>query len=205
MPAGGAGYADVPVGSFLDALAAATPAPAAGSAAALVLAQAAALCAKAARLSARQLTADRADRLVEEAEQIRSRAASLIDEDPRAYQAVIDQNRRAGGRYGAESGAESGTAGPADGLAAALSAAADVPLRVVELGVPVASIAAVLAESGKPALRGDAATAGLLAQAAARAAAVLVRINLAGAPSDPRHARADALLAAIDQRLGSRS
>jgi methenyltetrahydrofolate cyclohydrolase len=200
-PTGEAGYADVPVGSFLDALAAGTPAPAAGSAAALVLAQAAALCAKAARLSARQLTADRADRLVEEAEHIRTRAASLIDEDPLAYQAVIDQNRRAGD----QSDGESGAAAPADGLAAALSAAADVPLRVVELAVPVASIAAVLAGSGKPALRGDAATAGLLAQAAARAAAVLVRINLAGAPSDPRHARADAWLAAIDERLGTHS
>jgi methenyltetrahydrofolate cyclohydrolase len=190
-------YADMPVGTFLDALCAGTPAPAAGSAAALVLAQAAALCAKAARLSSRQLTADRAARLFGEAEQIRSRAASLIDEDPRAYQAVIEQTRGLGG----QSRGGTSDAGPADGLAAALSAAADVPMQVVELAVPVASIAAVLAESGKPALRGDAMTAGLLAQAAARAAAVLVRVNLAGVPSDPRHARADAWIAAIDERV----
>jgi methenyltetrahydrofolate cyclohydrolase len=194
-------YADIPVGTFLDALCAGTPAPAAGSAAALVLAQAAALCAKAARLSSRQLTADRAARLVTEAEQIRSRAASLIDEDPLAYQAVIDQTRLLGG----QSRAEASAAGSADDLAAALSASADVPMKVVELSVPVASMAAVLAESGKPALRGDAITAGLLAQAAARAAAVLVRINLAGLPSDPRHARADAWLADIDEHLGKGS
>jgi hypothetical protein len=29
-----------------------------------------------------------------------------------------------------------------------------------------------------------------------------VRINLAGVPDDPRHARADALLASIDEQLG---
>lgn len=229
----------MPVGTFLDALAAGKPAPAAGSAAALVLAQAAALCAKAGRLSSRQLTADRAVGLVEEADQIRSRAASLIDEDPRAYQAVIEQTRRLGGQGRGESSAagpagspgpadavgspgsagparsadsagspgppgladSAGSAGSAEGLAAALSAAADVPMQVVELAVPLASIAAVLAESGNPALRGDATAAGLLAQAAARAAAVLVRINLAGVPSDPRHARADARLAEIDEHV----
>jgi formiminotetrahydrofolate cyclodeaminase len=190
-------YGDMAVGTFLDALAAGTPAPAAGSAAALVLAQAAALCAKAASLSSHQLTADRAARLVGEAEQIRSRAASLIDEDPRAYQAVIEQTRRLGGQIRGESSA----ARSADGLAAALSAAADVPMQVVELAVPVASIAAVLAESGKPALRGDAISAGLLAQAAARAAAALVRVNLAGAPSDPRLTSAEAWLTAIEGHL----
>ena len=86
-------------------------------------------------------------------------------------------------------------------MAAALSAAADVPLRLVELAVPVTAIAATLAADGNPALRGDALAAGLLAQAAARAAACLVRINLAGVPCDPRHSRVDSLLASIDERL----
>ena len=197
MTGGPDSYAGLPVSAFLDALAAGTTAPAAGSAAALVLAEAAALCAKAARLSASQLTAQRAAALVEEAEQIRSRAASLIDQDPLAYQGVIEQTRRHRG----QSSGGSGAAGRGDGLGAALSAAADVPLHVVELAVPVASIAAVLAKSGKPALRGDAVAAGLLAQAAARAAAVLVRINLAAVPSDPRHARAGELLADINAHL----
>jgi len=214
-------YAGLSVGAFLDALAAGAPAPAGGSAAALVLAQAAALCAKSARLSGRQLTASRAAELTAEAEQIRGTAASLIDEDPRAYQAVIEQSRRIGGeqsrriggeqsrriggeqsrRIGGERGAERGAARRSDGMAAALSAAADVPMRIVELATSVAALAAVLARDGKPALRGDAITAGLLARAAGRAAAALVSINLADRPADPRHSRADSLLAAIDEQL----
>ncbi|HEX9528601.1 MAG TPA: cyclodeaminase/cyclohydrolase family protein [Streptosporangiaceae bacterium] len=189
-------YAGLSVGAFLDALAAGAPAPAGGSAAALVLAQAAALCAKSARLSGRQLTASRAAELTAEAEQIRATAASLIDEDPRAYQAVIEQSRRIGERR-----AERSAARRSDGMAAALSAAADVPMRIVELATSVAALAAVLARDGKPALRGDAIAAGLLARAAARAAAALVSINLADIPADPRHSRADSLLAAIDEQL----
>ncbi len=179
-------YAGLPVGAFLEALAAGSPAPAGGSAAALVLAQAAALCAKSARLSARQLTAERAAALTDEAEQILATAASLIDEDSRAYRAVIEQiRRRAGG---------SDAAGR---LAAALSGAAEVPMRLVELAVPVASLAAALAADGNPALRGDTITAALLAHAAARSAAALVSINLADAPGDPRPARAAELLAGL--------
>jgi len=188
------GYAGLPVGAFLDALAAGSPSPAGGSAAALVLAQAAALCAKSARLSARQLTADRAGQLTAAAEQARAEAAALIDDDPLAYQAVLKALRR---RADVAPGAEDAGAG----LTAALSAAANVPLRLVELAVPVTAIAVTLAADGKPALRGDAQAAGLLAQAAARAAACLVHINLAGSPGDARHARADALLASIDEQL----
>ncbi len=244
------GYAGLPVGAFLDALAAGSAAPAGGSAVALVLAQAAALCAKTARLSARQLTAERAGPLTAEAEQVRARAASLIDDDARAYRAVLEQTRpRAGesetpgqsgptgpsghtepsaaagesgsagqNRTAGESGTagqnrtagESGTAGQnrtagesgaAGRLVAALSDAADVPLRMVELSVPVARLAATLAAGGNPALRGDAVAAGLLAQASARAAAELVTINLAAMPDDPRHARAADLLAAIAEVL----
>ncbi|HXP20099.1 MAG TPA: cyclodeaminase/cyclohydrolase family protein, partial [Streptosporangiaceae bacterium] len=54
-----------------------------------------------------------------------------------------------------------------------------------------------LAADGNPALRGDAITAALLAQAAARAAATLVGINLAAVPDDARHARSKLVLAAI--------
>lgn len=219
MTGGEDSYARLSVGAFLDALAAGAPAPAAGSAVALVLAQAAALCAKSARLSARQLTAGRAAHLTAEAERIRCTAASLIDEDPRAFQAVIEQRRRlrseraddsraAASEGGADGGAASGETGAASGegggaagrsaeLAAALSDAAEVPMRIVELAVPLASLAAALAGEGNPALRGDAIAAGLLARAAARAAAVLVSINLADMPTDPRHVRADSLLAAM--------
>jgi formiminotetrahydrofolate cyclodeaminase len=128
---------------------------------------------------------ERAAAMTEEAERTRSGAASLIDEDARAYRAVIEQSRRPAGEARAV------------GLAAAMSYAADVPMRIVELAVPVAQLASALASECKPALRGDAIAAGELARAAARTAATLVTINLAGTPGDSRHARAGALLAEI--------
>lgn len=197
------GYADQPVSVFLDALAGRSAAPAGGSAAALALAQAAALCAKTARLSARQLTADLANELTAQAERSTATAASLIDEDARAYRLVIEQSRRAAAAR-TEARSTEGKPGAAadldqqvDNLVAALSRAADVPMRLVELAAPVADLAASLSANGNPALRGDAITAALLAQAAARCAATLISINLADAPADTRPARAFDLLAQI--------
>ena len=187
-------FAELPIGQFLDALAAGTPAPAGGSAAALTVAQAAALCAKAARLSARQLTAERAGQLTIEAERIRFQVAALIDADAVAYRAVIDQARHAA--------AVGNTADSVGLLAQALSLAADVPMQVVEHAAQIAEIAAPLAAYGNPALRGDAVTAALLAQAGARSAATLVTVNLADAPDDPRPARAFDLLSGIAQAVG---
>ncbi len=184
-------YLEQSVGAFLDALAAGTPAPGGGSAAALVVAQSAALCVMTARLSARTLTAERADRFVSDGGDIYRAAASLVDLDGQAYGRVLDAARAA-----RSSGPE--TAGPAEALAQALSDAADVPMRIVELAVEVARLAAVLASEGNQALRGDAIAAGLLARAGGRAAAELVRINLASRPADPRLARLEHLLAEID-------
>ena len=82
-------------------------------------------------------------------------------------------------------------------LAAALSGAADVPMRVAEIGVQVAVLAARLARHGNPNLQGDAVTAALLAEAGARSACALVRINLSDAESDERLARVARLLAAM--------
>jgi formiminotetrahydrofolate cyclodeaminase len=178
------GFTGLAVGDFLTAMAAAEPAPAGGCAAALGLAQAAALCAKTARLSARQLTAERVGLLTGEAEHIRQAAASLIDEDARAYQAVLEAKRQRAS---------------ADRMADVLSRAADVPMRIVELAAAAAELAAGLAAEGNPALRGDALTAVLLAQAAARSAAILVRIDLAGAESDARLNQAEQLLSLIAQ------
>lgn len=183
-------YLEQPLGTFLDALAAGTSAPGGGSAAALVVAQSAALCAMAARLSDRQLTAERAQRLMSEAEKIHRAAASLIDLDARAYQRVIEATKAA-------KAAAPGTPGIAEATAAALSHAADVPMRLVEFAVRSVSLAGELAAQGNQALRGDAITAGLLGQAGARAAAALVRINLESMPRDSRLARLDELLAEV--------
>jgi len=70
-----------------------------------------------------------------------------------------------------------------------------VPMEVAEIGAEVAAVAATIAAAGNPNVRGDAITAALLAASGARAAAVLVRINLTGAEGDGRPARAEQLAA----------
>ena len=80
-------------------------------------------------------------------------------------------------------------------MAAALSQACVVPMEVAEIGAEVAAVAAAIAAGGNPNVRGDAVTAALLAAAGSRAAAALVRINLAGAEGDDRPARAERLAA----------
>jgi methenyltetrahydrofolate cyclohydrolase len=169
-------YLDVPVGRFLELLADREPAPSGGGAAALAVSMAASLCAMTARLSARQLDAGDAETLIQDMERVAATAASLIQADADSYAAFIAARR---------------SAGPTSGQAtAALSAAADVPMRITELAVPVARAAARLATDGNPNLRGDAITGALLAAAGARAAAALVEINLAGHPHDVRPAQA---------------
>jgi methenyltetrahydrofolate cyclohydrolase len=184
-------YLDLPVGRFLELLAGAEPAPSGGGAAALAVSMGAGLAAMTARLSARQFAGEAAA-LASELDRIAAAAASLIQADADSYAAVIAAFR---------------SAGPKSDLAgAALAAAADVPMEITELAVPVARAAARLAADGNRNLRGDAITGALLASAGARAAAVLVGINLAAQPDDGRPAHAARLadeaaaLAAAAQR-----
>jgi formiminotetrahydrofolate cyclodeaminase len=186
-------YLDLPVARFLGLLAGPEPAPSGGGAAALAVSMAASLCAMTARLSTRQLSTDDAKTLVHDTERIAATAASLIQADAGSYAAVIAARRSAGPK--------------SEQAAAALAAAADVPMEIIELAVPVARAAARLAADGNPNLRGDAITGALLAAAGARSAAVLVDINLAARPDDgrPAHAarraaEAAALAAAAERR-----
>ena len=152
---------------FADRLAARSPAPGAGSAAAGVITMAAALTEMAARFSDDPAAAARA-------EDIRARAPALVEEDARAYSAVL---------------ASSGTA-----RQEALSRAADVPLSMAETAQELRALAAPLLESGNPNLRGEVLAALELASAGARAAAHLVLLNLGDDRVDGRVAQARALL-----------
>ena len=144
---------------FLDQLAARTPAPGGGGAAAVTAALAAGLVAMAARFSVSQLPG--ASDLATRADELRRRVADLADLDARAYQAVLDARRR-----------------PGNARREALLGAALVPLEVSEIGAQVAQMALQVAEAGNPNLRGDAVTGALLAAASARSAACLVDINV---------------------------
>ena len=178
-------FLDEPVRGFLDQLAARTPTPGGGGAAAVTGAMAAGLVAMAARFSATRLPG--AGELADQADELRRRLGQLAEEDAQAYAAVLEALRGPGE---AGSGEQRETQ-----WREALLGAAIVPLEIAEIGAQVALMAARLAETGNPNLRGDAITGVLLAEAGARAAAVLVWINLAVAPDDDRPARAARLVA----------
>jgi formiminotetrahydrofolate cyclodeaminase len=173
-----------PVERFLDRIASAEPAPAGGSVAAMAVAMAAGLVAMAARLAHEW---PKAGEVVERAEALRSRMATLALADEDAYAKVTEAMRL-----------PPDSPSRAAELQAALSGAADVPLSVAEAGVEVAVLAALVAQEGNERLRGDALVAAELAEAGARGAAELVAINLAGR-EDPRVGRAKDLAAATQR------
>jgi formiminotetrahydrofolate cyclodeaminase len=149
-------FLDEPVRGFLDQLAARTPTPGGGGAAAATGAMAAGLVAMAARFSATQLPG--AGELADQADKLRRRLAQLADLDAQAYAAVL-----------ASRGPE---------RKEALLGAAMIPLEIAAIGVRVARLAVPVAEAGNPNLRGDAVTGAVLAAASARSAACLVDINV---------------------------
>ncbi len=181
-------YLDLRVGQVLADLSAPTPEPGGGAVAALAVTLAASLCAMTASLSTRQLTGPGPDAgsLAERAGQLRDEAAPLAQADADGYRAVLAAQRTGGQQA----------------VRAALLAASDVPLRVAQIGAEVTGIAATVAASGNPAVRGDAITAALLGAAGAQSAALLVQINLAGAAGDGRPGQA-ARLAAEAARLAA--
>src|SRR5579864_2990735 len=124
---------------FLDELAARTPTPGGGGAAAVTGAMAAGLVAMAARFSVTQLPG--ALDLAEQADELRYQVTQLVDMDARAYAAVLDARRRSGERSG--------------DLREALRGAAAVPLEIAAIGARVAQLAARVASAGNPNLRGD--------------------------------------------------
>ncbi len=175
-------YLDARLGDFVDLLAARTPAPAGGSAAAVVVAMAAGLAEMAGRFSDGHWEGARG--AVAQARVLRERAAPLARADAEAYEAALAAMR----------GQSVQPAGASDReLGEALGRAAQVPLEIAAIGSDVALLAAELAERGNPNLRGDAAAAAVLAEAGARAAANLVEINLSATAGDERVARARSL------------
>lgn len=173
--------ADAPIAELLEQIAARTPAPGGGTAAALAGATAASLVEMAAAFGASRPGADgNLARVHDRATILRARLLELADEDALAYQPVIDALARP----------------QADGqrkeaIASALSAAADPPLHIATAAAEAAELAVAAATApGNEHLLGDATTAAMLAEAATRAAARLVELNLARSPDDVRLAEA---------------
>ena len=148
--------------TFVAALAERTPAPGGGAAAAAGCALGAALAEMAARFAGRDDDAAHAAAL-------RDAALRLGEADMTAYVPVLEAQRLAA----------DDPERPAR-LAAAKAAAAEVPLAIAETAAQAAELARALARAGRPGLVGDALAGADLAAGAARAAARLVEINLAG-------------------------
>jgi formiminotetrahydrofolate cyclodeaminase len=166
-------FLDQPVRGFLAGLAARTPTPGGGGAAAVTGAMAAGLVAMAARFSAKQLP--EAGDLADQADQSQYMASQLVDMDARAYTRVL------------------ATRGPE--REQALLGAAMIPLEIAAVGARVARLAVRVAEAGNPNLRGDAVTGAVLAAASARSAASLVDINVRLGELDPDLSRRAAAFA----------
>lgn len=173
-----ASFLDRGLGEFLDLVAKRQPAPGGGAVAAVTVSLAAGLVAMAARYSADRL--GDGNGLVADAERMRVGAAGLADADAEAYGAVIaayESVRRGDHTAGRKA------------VGAALTRAAEVPLELAELGAATARLAALLAVESKKDVRGDAATALLLAEAATRSAAHLVAVNVEAGGCDPELVR----------------
>lgn len=136
--------------SFLEEVAARTPAPGGGAVAAMTAASAAALVSMAARFSSASEVAAAGDEL-------RARLVQLADDDAAAYTAVL--------------------AARGEARTEALRVATDVPRAIASAAAEVVALAHGLVEYGNPRLLGDARVAELVAEAAAKAAGVLVDIN----------------------------
>ena len=96
----------------------------------------------------------------------------------------------------------------AERIDAALAEASKSPLAIAELAAEIAALGADVADASGAAVRGDAVTGVLLAEAATAAAATLVEINLGERPDDPvlqRVAQARARAREASERLAGRS
>jgi len=166
---------DLSVSALLDALAAATPAPGGGSAAALAAAMSAGLIAMVAGLTVgRPRYADVQDEMataLSRAEALRHALAGAADADTDAYLAVM-----AAYRLPKESDAQK--AARAAAIAAAMRRAAEVPLTTAGWCTELLDLAGRVAARGNPNAGSDAAVAALLAHAGLLGAVRNVQINL---------------------------
>lgn len=160
MPAGQSACSEL-----LSALAARSPAPGGGSAAAWAGALAAAVLEMSASFAGEQELVDRGSVL-------RNRLVAAAEAELHSYEPVLSALRLP-------------VSDPTrdERLAGALSDASEAPLEIARVTTEVAELSADVVARSKRDLRGDAVAAVLLAESAARAASELIRINLR---DDPR-------------------
>ncbi len=185
-----------PVDTFLDELASSAPAPGGGSAAALGAAMGAALVSMVANLTVgKKKYADvQADiqHILSQSETLRRRCVKLLEEDVAAYTQVSKAYKMP---RDTDEQKEARTAAIQD----ALKGATAVPMELAETCVEILRLCPESAEKGNVLAVSDVGVAALMAEAALRAAALNVWINLGSIKDEAfvnrEGARLDALLA----------
>ena len=170
---------DLTVSGFDAEVAAASPAPGGGSAAALAGSVAAALVAMVCRLSVGRddlaTTADELAKTLDAAEGLRRRLLELIDEDTAAFDAVMIAVRL-------PKAEEAQRVARVAALERATLAAAAVPLETLTAAARTLALAGALVGRANPAAASDLGVAVELARAAAEGALLNVAINLGALP-----------------------
>ncbi len=172
-------FEQLPLAEVVQRVASAQPTPGAGPTLAWTCSLAAALVEMVSAVTLRQEppgpseVEKRRDRAME----LRRLSLSLADADADAYRKVLAVGRR--------------RAEPGHGvrLREALHAAADPLLAIVETAAEVTRLAADAYADVRGGARGEAVTAAVLGATVVQTAASLVKLNLAGAPDDPRLTR----------------
>ena len=177
-------FLDLPLGEFLDEVASPELVPGAGYSSAVTVAMAAGLVTMTARRSV-QVWPEGAGAAAQ-AERLRKRVIPLAEQNVAAYRKAVGLLRGDELADGHHRDFE---------LSRSLDEAARIPLAIGEAAADVAALAADVAEYGEPSVRADAATAGALALAGARGAAILIEVNLTTTSGDERLARAHELIA----------
>lgn len=162
--------------AYLAALASSAPAPGGGSAAALVGAMAAALVSMVANLTVGRRKFAAVEPSVRAAlgaaEHVRAQLLSLMEEDERVFRAAI-------AAYKLPHTTDEEQYRRTQAIQQAVRAAAQPPLAMAAASRRTLDLAGIVAKDGNPQLASDAGVAALLAEAALRASAINVRVNLA--------------------------
>lgn len=182
-------FADLPLSEIVESVAARDPTPGAGPTLAWTCAFAAALVEMVSAVTLRKEpespTAIEARR--DRAHALRTTALELADLDAAAYGDVLAVQRRRD------------EPGHPQRLRQALADAADPLVRIIDAAREVAELATGAMADARGGVRGEAITALVLAESAARAGVPLVELNLASNPQDPRLAQVrEAAAAAAD-------
>ncbi|MBI4417345.1 MAG: cyclodeaminase/cyclohydrolase family protein [Ignavibacteriales bacterium] len=164
------------ISDFIDNVASDSPAPGGGSVSALAAALGAGLTSMVCRLTIgkkkyEDVQADMID-ILGQADELRARLTSLIDQDTEAFNGVM----RA---FGMPRGTDEEKQKRSEAIQDATKEATLIPLEVMKLSEKALVLAKEVAEEGNVNSISDAGVAGLMLKAACEGAALNVRINLA--------------------------